>query len=276
MRSWARPNGRTLAFFALTWLLGGLYAIATPVMGVPDEPAHVIRAASVVRGQLTPGSRPDDVRRYDTARVPETLAFPLVPCFTLDGLRGAPSLLGAAGASSWEVASPASRYNPLYYAVEGLPTLIRPGEGTVYVMRWLTAAIAAALLTLAFIALRELRAPRWGLAALAAAVTPTVLFFAGSVNPSGVEIAAAVALWATLLVWFTVPRPELERSRAVRAGIAAVALVTTRSFGPLFLVLVVSGALLVAPDARSVLRRAPFASRPGSLRLRRSPPSAGR
>ncbi len=52
MRTAVRSIRPLIAFFVVTWLLGGLWALATPVMGVPDEPAHVIKAASLVRGQL--------------------------------------------------------------------------------------------------------------------------------------------------------------------------------------------------------------------------------
>ena len=72
-----------------------------------------------------------------------------------------------------------------------------------------------------------------------------VLFLAGSVNPNALEIAAGLALWATLLSWFSRPDPELDRSRAVRATVAASALVMSRALSPAFLVLIVGGSLLV-------------------------------
>jgi hypothetical protein len=34
--------------------VGTSWLVATPLMGVPDEPPHAVRAAAVVRGEITP------------------------------------------------------------------------------------------------------------------------------------------------------------------------------------------------------------------------------
>ena len=243
-----RVHASVIAFFGLTWLLGALWAIATPVMGVPDEPAHVIRAASVVRGQVLDRSTIERAgRRVDSARIPETLVWPEAPCFAHhdDVTPECDVAPQGRGGVLVEVESRAARYNPIYYAVVGVPTLVAPGRTTIYVMRLVTAALVAALITMAAFALLESPTPRWALVGLAAATTPMVLFLAGSVNPNALEIAAGLALWATLLSWFSRPDPELDRSRAVRATVAASALVMSRALSPAFLVLIVGGSLLV-------------------------------
>ena len=246
-------------FFCLTFALGALWAIATPVMGVPDEPAHVIRAASVVRGQLVGTSTVEQAgKRVDRARIPETLAWPEVPCFAHNG--GTPACDVAPqgrGDVLVEVESRFARYDPVYYAIVGLPTLVAPGRSTIYLMRLVTALLVAGLLGLAAIALLEAATPRWALVGLAAAVTPMELFLAGSVNPSALEIAAGLALWATLLSWFSCPDPQRDRSRAIRAAVAATALVLSRALAPLFLALIVGGAMLLLPRGalRQVARR---------------------
>jgi uncharacterized membrane protein len=242
-----RVHASVVVFFGLTWLLGAVWAIATPVMGVPDEPAHVIRAASVVRGQVLAGSIERGGRRVDTARIPETLAWPEAPCYAHhdDQTPNCDVAPRGRGDVLVEVESRAARYNPVYYAVVGLPTLVAPGRTTIYVMRLVTAALVAALVAMAAYALLESPRPRWALVGLAAATTPMLLFLAGSVNPNAVEIAAGLALWATLLSWFSSPAPELDRSRAVRATVAASALVMSRALSPAFLVLIVGGSLLM-------------------------------
>ena len=243
-----RVHASVIAFFGLTWLLGALWAIATPVMGVPDEPAHVIRAASVVRGQVLDRSTIERAgRRVDSARIPETLVWPEAPCFAHhdDVTPECDVAPQGRGGVLVEVESRAARYNPIYYAVVGVPTLVAPGRTTIYVMRLVTAALVAALITMAAFALLESPTPRWALVGLTAATTPMVLFLAGSVNPNALEIAAGLALWATLLSWFSRPDPELDRSRAVRATVAASALVMSRALSPAFLVLIVGGSLLV-------------------------------
>jgi hypothetical protein len=231
-------------------------------MGSPDEPAHVVRAASVVRGEWIGSSTiEENGRRHDLARVPETLVWPEVPCFaqrdaTTPACDVAPK---GRGDVLVEVQSEAARYNPAYYVAAGLPTLVAPGRSSIYVMRLVTAALVAALLTLAAIAFREGAANLWGFVGLAFATTPMLLFLAGSVNPNAVEIAAGAALWATLLAWFGRPDPALHRGRAVRATLAAATLAASRPLSPLFLVLIVACALLVVP--RGELRRVVRASR---------------
>ncbi|HEY1316260.1 MAG TPA: DUF2142 domain-containing protein [Gaiella sp.] len=247
-----RSGHRTpaIAFFLLTWLLGALWALATPVMGVPDEPAHVVRAASVVRGQVLDNSTMEqDGKTVASARVPETLAWPPTPCYALhvDLTPACETAPQGRGDVLVEVESKAAGYNPVYYALVGVPTLVAPGKSTVYVMRFLTAGLVAALVALAALALTELRAPRWGLVGLAAAVTPMVLFLAGSVNPNAVEIGAGLALWAALLAWFSQPDPALDRSRAIRAAVAGTVLVLSRGLAPGFFVLIVAGSLLLLP-----------------------------
>ena len=229
------------------------------MMGSPDEPAHVVRAASVARGQwIGTSTIVQDGERVDVARVPETLVFPEVPCFAhRDSTTPACELpQDGRGDVLVDVQSLAARYNPAFYAIVGLPTLVAPGRSTVYVMRFLTVAMVAGLLTLAAIALREAAANRWGFVGLGYAVTPMALFLSGSVNPNAVEVAAGAALWATLLGWFGRPDPALDRGRALRATVAAAALVSARPLGPLFLVLIVAGALLVVPKGgfRRVVR----------------------
>ncbi|HEX4979347.1 MAG TPA: hypothetical protein VFV35_04710, partial [Acidimicrobiales bacterium] len=43
-----------LLSFVLAFGLGAVWAIATPVLAHPDEPAHSVKAAAVVRGELVP------------------------------------------------------------------------------------------------------------------------------------------------------------------------------------------------------------------------------
>ena len=162
-----------------------------------------------------------------------------------------------------EAESRAARYNPLYYAIVGLPTLVAPGKTTVYVMRLVNAALVAGLLMLAAIALREAEVTRWGFVALGYATTPMTLFLTGGVNPNGVEIAGGLALWATLLAWLGRPDPALDRGRVIRAAVAGVALVMPRALGPLFGAFVVLGSLLVVPHGG--FRRAARATRWAAL-----------
>ena len=82
-----RAPNRWRAFlisFILLFGLGGVWALATPLMGVPDEPAHVIRAASVVRGDIVPRQSVEDPYMSDVD-VPEwAAAAHSLTCFAYD------------------------------------------------------------------------------------------------------------------------------------------------------------------------------------------------
>src|SRR5712691_4835000 len=47
------PRAQWLVTFALVAALTGLWSLATPLFASADEPAHVVRAASVARGEIT-------------------------------------------------------------------------------------------------------------------------------------------------------------------------------------------------------------------------------
>src|SRR6059058_2800527 len=54
------PRGRFAVTFVLVAVLTGVWGLATPLFANADEPAHVVRAASVARGELvgkTPRSK---------------------------------------------------------------------------------------------------------------------------------------------------------------------------------------------------------------------------
>jgi hypothetical protein len=125
-------------------------------------------------------------------------------------------------------------YNPTYFALVGLPTLVDTGRGGVYGARLVSALLCSALMATGFAALR--RAGSRSVLTLGAlvAATPTVTYFNGVVNASGLEISAAFALWCTLLP-LTAPgvRPG-PRTVALLAFLASV-LVVSRPLSPFWL-----------------------------------------
>ncbi len=128
----------------------------------------------------------------------------------------------------------AGRYPPLYYALVGWPTLFVQGDLAIYLMRGISALLAALFLAGAFRSAASSRAHRLLLVALAAVVTPYVLYFSGSVNPSGLEMAAAIGAWTSGLVLVGDPDRLTDRRLIVRFGIALAVLVQLRGLGPLF------------------------------------------
>jgi hypothetical protein len=173
--------------------LSSAWTFATPLMGVPDEPAHVIKAAAVVRGELTGRDMPDG-GAFQLVTVPAGIGYyDTFGCFA-QKKEITPSCVAAfAGDRSEPVAArtSAGNYNPLYYAIVGLPSLVHHGAGAVYGMRLISALLSCLFLASAFSALSRLPRRKWAMTATAAAMTPMVLFLNGAVNPNSLEYATS-------------------------------------------------------------------------------------
>jgi len=236
----ATPRRAWWLSFAALVLLMSAWNLATPRFGAPDEPGHVVRATSVVRGQILGREANDD------DRVPQGTRFVDVPRSIADGAKvgcfafrpGATADCLVLSGSSDEVEAPttAGRHPPLYYAVVGLPSLVVPSASSVWFMRLVTTLIMAAFLASALASARRARVPTLATVGLAVAVTPMVLFVGGTVSPSGPETAAAICLWTTGLA--LLDADVIPARLATRAGVAAIVLALARQLGPMFLVLI--------------------------------------
>jgi Predicted membrane protein (DUF2142) len=242
----------TLFAASAAWLL------TTPPMGAADEPSHVIYAAAAVRGQLQAPTVVVD-RSGTTAAVAHLPGWlgqlsPDRPCYatryeaTVDC---GPALLKPGTPQ----VSYAGRYPPVYYLLVGLPSLLDTGPSAVYLMRLVSALLCAALIASALLTAAEWAA-RVLVPALAVAATPMAVFMFGAVNPSGLEIAAALAVWMHGLR--LVLDPAAPRRRVVvRFGVAMAALAVARPISPLWLLMILVVLALLAPLPRllALLRR---------------------
>lgn len=142
-------------------------------------------------------------------------------------------------AGTTEVSSWVSTYNPLYYYLVGWPSLFMGGSAGVYAMRLVSALLGALLLAWGFQAAMGATRSRWMPLGMAFVASPMVIYLMGAVNPNGIEIAAAAAVWIGTL--------RLLQSH--RAGDGAVA---TRVFLPRwYLWMIVSVAAIVLANARA-------------------------
>jgi hypothetical protein len=250
-----------LAAFSAFFLVVAMWSLATPLMASPDEPVQVAKAAAVVRGQFIGQSIGGASSPQSIVKIPATYAN-----------------LGASfGCYQDEPAIPAScnsqphttskkvipdtiynaRYQPLYYALVGLPTLfMHSTAGGVYAMRLVSAAMSALFLALAvFAVLKWSNNSRFMLAGIFIASTPSVLFFGGVVNPAGFETSVAICLWTSLLLLAGVRR----RSRHIPKGLIALSAISagiesmTRSLSPFWVV--VTLLIVIIATNRSALTR---------------------
>jgi hypothetical protein len=144
-----------------------------------------------------------------------------------------------------EAPSYTGTYPPLYYALVGWPSRLLSPYRALYAMRLCSVLASAALLASAFASLRRLAPGGAGVTAVALSVTPIVLFLMGSINPSGFEIAAALATWAALLDLLRRRGPVSIRL-TTRVVVATTCFAAARPLSPVFAVLAVAAVVAIA------------------------------
>jgi hypothetical protein len=251
-----------LTSFVLVTLLSGLWVIANPLYAGPDEPAHVIKAVAVDHGQLTgkelsPRLREmfrDERQDFEMVRVPAIYGTAIsTTCFTYEPDIPANCLDFSGSTKEVDDATYVARHPPPYYAVVGIASWIgTPGSGAVYLMRFLSVVMTSALIATAITALRRSTVPRLVAVGVAFAITPMVLFVTGVVNPSALEIAAAVTVWVCGLVLICRAHERIDNWLVAGTGIGACAMALSRQLAPLWLALI--GVTLLGFANRTALR----------------------
>ncbi|MFP3464437.1 DUF2142 domain-containing protein [Leifsonia sp. SIMBA_070] len=250
------PGRVFLVVWALLSALSAVWALATPISGSPDEPAHIVRAASVVRGQLVGTPSADGhvvtVPRYiaDTQR--ET-CFAFHPEVTANCPQADPRDPGALTTGT----TTAGLYNPLYYYAVGWPSLLFSNDAGIYAMRIVSGILASLFAALAFLVLWRRHPSPFLVLGFAVAVTPLTLFLNASVNPNGLEATATLAVFAGVL---SIVRGGPEVRLGLAAAVVAVSgfvAVNARGLSPLWVLLALALPLVLL-DRRSfwaLLRR---------------------
>jgi hypothetical protein len=223
------------------------WSLATPVFSAPDEPAHVVKAAAVVSGQLTGSNMGSDgVWR---ARIPASLAelTQRGSCTKHRMSRPGSCVVLATSGQDREVLAQnaAGTYHPTYYALVGWPLVFAPDATGILLSRVLSGLVCSLLLTAAAYLACGVN-ERHGRLVTFAAVMPSVLFLSGSVNPNGFEACAALVVWVGLLsMAIREPRQLPPRTLPI-VGVSALLLVMTRPLSPGWFVLAVAVAATTA------------------------------
>lgn len=236
--------------FTTVWLIltvvSSLWSLATPVAGSPDEPAHLIKAASVARGQWVGEYTP----RGHVVQVPEYIGGTHSDaCFAFDPLITPDCAVDVAerDGSLVDALTTAGLYNPLYYVVVGWPSLVFDDVGGIYAMRIMSGLLCSLMAALAFMALRRLPSPRLPSVGFWIAMTPMAFFLFGSVNPNGFEAAAVLCFFAGMLaLMHSGPRDRIT-SLAVITGVGFGAAANARGLSLLWLVAAALIAVIAVP-----------------------------
>ncbi|MCS5496262.1 DUF2142 domain-containing protein [Cnuibacter physcomitrellae] len=253
-----RPLWRSLL---LPWLLlavvTSIWALATPPGGSPDEPAHMVKAASVARGELTPSAM---IEKGGVLQVPAWVAFEYEQTcyafFATQPVDCIPQFSGdpAAMVSSY---SSASLYDPVYYALVGWPSLLFQDESGLYAMRIVSGILCSFLVALSIHLVGGWRRGRLPATAVLVALTPMAVFIMASVNPNALEFTGALAAFTALLSIVLSPDESRLRGRVAVVAVATALVVHARSISPLWMAVLLLAPLLLLGwrDLLALLRR---------------------
>lgn len=244
-----------LGFFGV----GAAWAIATPYDGGPDEQSHITRAAGVVNGDIIgkrayvqiPGATLPGV--WQT--VPKGLDRVSPSCFA-GWVKKTPKCVKdvppASHTPTQKFTTAVGRYPPTYAAMVGWPLKWWPSDTGLLLARLISAALSAAFLAAAVHSILAWSRRPFLLAGLLIATTPMTLYLAGVINPNGLEITAAIAMW-TALIPLIYGEGRVDRRLLLLAGISAAMVASIRPAGPVFVVLAV--AVLVGTAGRARILR---------------------
>ncbi|UVJ38301.1 DUF2142 domain-containing protein [Arthrobacter sp. CJ23] len=201
-------------------------------MAFPDEPSHTIKAAAVARGQFTiqVGQSYGHGIHVQVPSYISNLAAQTCTAFKRDVTAScAPPIPMDDNYMTIGVTS-AGLYNPSYYWLVGLPSLLLTGEPAVLAMRVVSAILSSIFLAAGVTALTRMRKPKWPVTAACVALTPMVLYMSSGINPNSIEIAATMAAFCGLLVCLeNVRRLNDVKPAIFTVGISAVVLANTRN-----------------------------------------------
>lgn len=232
-----------------------------PLGAGTDEPQHIIKAASVVQGQLLgEGTEEPAVTRVE---VPAALASAAYwPCFAGNASVNG----GCAGeirpeAGLAEATTSAGMYYPGYYLMIGWPSLLTDSPtAAVWGMRILTGLVSALLITGVFVVLSTMMSRVLALVLVAVIAVPQSIFLSAIVNPNAWEVFGALAFLAGAL-WYGRAadiRGPGSRLSAVLIALGGLLAANARGVSPFWLLLLGLVFLIATPKGRILeLLRAP-------------------
>lgn len=236
-------------------LLQALWITVLPSFRAIDEFDHAYRASAVAHGQWVATETTPQGRGLLVNVPPDLVEAAHGQCASLgytgpancSPLREEPNGLVA-------VASGAGGYHPAYYWVVG--QLARPfhGASADVAMRVASGALSLIFVGVAVWVLTRRARSRQSLIAALIAMSPMLIFSTVVPAPNGLEMAAALAMWAALFSLLDGDDPRVARG-FVALTTAGVVLATVRLLGPGFVVLILAIGVLAEPRRAIALWR---------------------
>jgi len=233
-----------VAAWVLLSALAVCWSIATPISGAPDEPAHIIKAAAVARGEVI--GKPSPAGQI--VHVPQYIAYtPTQTCYAFHP-QVLPTCSAAPTGDQWKTVTSttsAGLYNPSYYALVGWPSLIFHDDSGVYAMRIMSGLISSLFLAVTLMMIWTWKRRWLPVLGFAVATTPMVFFLDGVVNPNSLETTATLAAFTAVLSIVRSPHPRLLTERAAIAIVSAAVAVNMRGLSPLWVAVAVLAPFLL-------------------------------
>lgn len=246
-----------VAWIALT-LASAAWAATTPLSASPDEPSHMIRAASVVRGEIIGENTKDPALKKVEVPIGISKAWKWT-CYAYQPTVSAACIPPTVnGLELRSAPTSAGLYNPIYYAIVGLPSLVLENTRLdVYAMRALSGLLSSFFLAFTFVVLFRMMRPLLAGVTFFAALTPMVLFLNGSVNPNSIEIAGGEALAVGLLAVSLGKAGKSQTAILAVTAAAGVLLANSRGLSPLWMALIGIAVFIIAPfsNIRKLMRQ---------------------
>jgi hypothetical protein len=227
-----------MSFGVALFALMAVWSLMTPLFSGPDEPANYIKSAAVIRGEWVGSEFPPSLQMsYWTTYVhvnPQFGTPNLIPWqfASFPDRPGYDIAIEDAPANDVPTWTNMGRYPVLPFIFSGVGTLLGPHDMSARVARLMTSAICAALLAMAAFAMRRREMSSVG---ILMAVVPGTIFLASTMNPSAIEICAAIAMWAVTPI---VISGKLEKWSRFVFATSGTLLILTRPLGPLFYVVI--------------------------------------
>lgn len=243
-----------MSFGVAMFALMAVWSLMTPLFSGPDEPANYIKSAAVIRGEWVGSEFPPSLQMsYWTTYVhinPQFGTPNLIPWqfASFPDRPGYDIAIEDAPANDVPTWTNMGRYPVLPFIFSGVGTLLGPHDMSARVARLMTSAVCAALLAMAAFAMKRRQISSVG---VLIAVVPGTIFLASTMNPSAVEICAAIAMWAVAPI---VVSGTIEKWSMAIFLLSGLFLILTRPLGPVFYVVILLLSYVASSDRVNLIQ----------------------
>ena len=242
-----------MSFGVAVFALMAVWSLMTPLFSGPDEPSNFVRSAAVVRGEWVGDNvLPAPLKSYWTTTVnvdPQFGAANNIPwCFApFPDRPGCGSRLEETQIVDIPAWTNMGRYPIASFFISGIGTVFGAQDLSVRAARLMVSLACALLIALSVAAMKRRAASSSG---VLLAMLPGTVFMASTMNPSALEICAAIALWTIMPSVIALDRTRFD---LLAFCVAGALLILTRAIGPVLYALVIALSYVATKQRRPLV-----------------------